>query len=220
MWPRKTSRHIAVLSLLLAGCGGSSEGTRADNGPHNTDEDVSGMLDTSTPFTEDGHPTHYAIDGTVQTLTNEVDLVGSTLSLAFSNADGPPEIENPLCVAEHAVTDALSVPMDPEIDLYGWWQITMDESADCTEFGGPSSFALGIGAYDPLLDPAAASAGIVGNSVYGMYVQVHPDSPILVLGVAGTADNLAGQVAPITAGPLPDGSYTLQSLYLLPLDPT
>ena len=43
------------------------------------------------------------------------------------------------------------------------------------------------------------------------------DAPIWTFGVVGTAGNFSGADLPVTEAPLPDGTYTVAGLLLLPL---
>jgi hypothetical protein len=58
------------------------------------------------------------------------------------------------------------------------------------------------------------------STLYGLYIQYGAeDAPIWVFGVAGTAENFSGIDEPAAAAPLPDGSYDIETLYLLPWAP-
>ncbi len=105
-------------------------------------------------------------------------------------------------------------PVEPAPDgLVAWWDVGMTTEPGCAL---PAAFRLGIGPYDLLLDPAVAAAGVSGT-LYGMYTRA-PDDGLWIFGVAGTAENFAGTAAPVTAPPLPDATYRLEGLVLLPVD--
>ena len=52
--------------------------------------------------------------------------------------------------------------------------------------------------------------------MYGAYLRVATDE-VWLFGVAGTAEQFAGTGTIADSAPLPDGTYTLRSLYLLPM---
>ena len=99
-----------------------------------------------------------------------------------------------------------------------WWDIQRSD-AKCED--APQSFRLGIGPYDPQLDPALASRGMTSEGLDGAYLQVTDDGPVYVFGVV-TRTELVSK-APIdtadTGGAPTDPSaiYNIQGLQLLPL---
>ena len=219
MRPKSPMLVACLLPVLLAACS-SSKLERSDIADSGAVADyTSTYVDTSTPSSQTAGATHYAIQGTLQTADDDVDLASSVLTFEFNNPQSELDVTGPMCASNHTLLEALPQAQDPESNLVAWWQLTLDQSEDCPDYVSPETFKLGIGPYDPLLDPAAASAGIDGQNVYGLYLQLDEDTPLLVFGVSGTSDNFSGLVAPSAEAPLPDGLYSLHTLYLLPLEP-
>jgi len=216
------SSLIIVVTTTVAACASYSG---ADADAMDSDAALAGDdtedTDSVTNYTSAVEPSHYSIGGTFDVLAENVELGTTLLSFEYSNPDPLLEADNPLCTTDLALDIAATETPDFEVELYGWWQITMVDSQDCAaaQYPGPLTFRLGIGPYDSQLDPAAESAGIETENVYGLYMQLDgQESPLLVFGVAGTDDNYAGIDPPVSAVPLPDGRYDLRTLYLLPLD--
>lgn len=93
-----------------------------------------------------------------------------------------------------------------------WWDVVGPTDLGCHL---PTTLRLGIGPYDALLDPFVDAAGIAGTP-YGLYTAAVDTELLWVFGVAGTLANFNGEV-PLEDPPLPDGTYRIESLVLLPL---
>ena len=215
------SLSILVVFWAIYGCSAESnlDASFADTARGNSSNDTdSSLTDTSVITTVDA--SHYAISGVLDVVAGDLVLPTTLLNFAYSNPDLELQAD-PLCAADHALDAAAQEVGDFDVDLFGWWQVTTPSSIDCAaaQYPAPLSFKIGIGPYDPLLDPAAFTAGIDGASVYGLYLQLdEPERPLLVFGLAGTPENYAGIEVPVGAAPLPDGVYSLQTLHLLPLE--
>ncbi len=217
-FPLSRSLFLAY-ALATTGCASYDASLAADTG---SASDVTETADTDTDtktVTTTVFPTHYAISGSLVVESEEINAGASLLHIEYTNPD--PELEqgiNPLCATDHNLVEALIEPPDFEQELYGWWQVTVEDGLDCQQYLGPETFNLGFGLYDPRLDPAAAEAGVVGTDVYSLFVHFGgAEDSLLVFGLAGTNDNFDGITEPVTAGPMPDDTYQLQTLYLLPL---
>jgi hypothetical protein len=121
-----------------------------------------------------------------------------------------------LCEAEPALTAV--TPTDPTpLGLVAAWDVVLSLSTmgECTVVG-PSRFVLGLGPLDQALVPAMVRAGIDpdSTSLYGLYLQAEGET--VIFGVAGTDALFDGDGVAVPAPPLPDGSYRLHGLHLLP----
>jgi hypothetical protein len=101
-----------------------------------------------------------------------------------------------------------------------WWLVELGDGVSeepCSAWPA-RSWRIGLGAYDVRLDPAMAARDMLGYDVYGLYLQESPSEPIYVIGIAGTAEMLAGTPdLTVEAPPLADGDYNGYSLIALTL---
>ena len=173
--------------------------------------------------------TWWSLSGSLTITDGVVGKSDAALTLAFSGeADG-----NTVSVCD-ATPTLLAVtpsePTDPDVEFAQWWtvELTVPNPLGCVpssfaeESAGPLSFGLGVGPVDPLLGPALDAAGYPwdpwSGALHGLYLQTSPNDPLYVFGVTGTASQLSStSPTPVEEGALPDGTYQLQSLYLIPL---
>jgi hypothetical protein len=217
MRPLSPLLNTCLVALLLSGCSASSTASSRDADTGALPSSTATIVDPTSPTAQTVSASHYAIQGSLQNTSDELDVASSSVTFELVNPEPELGLTEPLCATQHTILEALPLPQDPESDLVSSWQLTLDETEDCSEYTMPTTFRLGIGPYDTLLDPAAASAGIDGQNAYGLYLQLDEDAPLLIFGVTGTTDNFAGLTPPSTQAPLPDGLYTLHTLHLLPL---
>jgi len=171
-----------------------------------------GISDTS-PSTELVVPIWYHVDGTLVLSSGSVEAYGSSFTVEYLDVE-----ESVTCVASYdieLVVDA-EVP-DPSIDIYGWWSLDLVEVNGCDDgYHTPfQTLTLGFGAWDQLLAPAAAAAGVDESRVYGLYLQPGLDDTVWVFGVASTPAHSDGTIEPTET--ISDGVYELKGLHLLPL---
>lgn len=118
--------------------------------------------------------------------------------------------------AELLGPDGAPVP-DPVV--YAWWSpiaVTSSGCADFTEAAGlPAEIGLGIGALHPDVRARLGADGEedVADFLYGAYIDTGVE--LYAFGYAGSEANFAGEAAPGEA--LPDATYSVSPLYLLPL---
>lgn len=211
--------HFAILTLTaLTGFACSAESsmgsaedamdTAATYGTLTTNSGQTGTTTTPAPMAS-----WVSIDGLLEVTGGEVNTDTSTLSLDFFDSE-----LNSLCSEVRTVASATSdVSPTTEPSLFGWWYLDLAPSSCTSDF--PDLLRLGLGPWDPLLAAAADAEGLNGDDLYGLYVQDNPLSALVVFGVAGSAAQFAGYEPPITDGDLPDSTYQLRSLYLLPIGP-
>lgn len=116
-------------------------------------------------------------------------------------------------------TDVVSVasgaaPAGPTV--YAWWDLQLVRPKDRTDCPGPlpSTLGLGIGAMDADLLPALADLELDPSNLFGLYVQ-EDGGPVWVLGVAGTAEQFAGERPASVADGLPPGAYQFEGVFLI-----
>lgn len=135
------------------------------------------------------------------------------LSLAIVDAD----LQTVICtIVVPADAGVAGTSPDPAASL--WLDVTVPASAtDCTP--PPATLGLGIGELPGDVRAQLGPSGLGGaeGSLYGAYARALDDDTVEVsaFGYAGTPEDLAGQGT--GALPPPDGTYTLNPLFLLRL---
>jgi hypothetical protein len=141
-----------------------------------------------------------------------------TISLFDEGADR----DAPLCQASYSQLEIVVLD-SPDASIFHWWEIELGEaSTDCSGHqlvGIPASFELGVGALHPdivsLLEPAGYAE--VEPYLYGAYVRTDQAQAVWIYGVAATTAGFAGEQLPVDEAPVPSGTYSVQPIYLLPL---
>jgi hypothetical protein len=212
---------FAGLLSLNIGCSSSSNmlesggDTGFDYAAEDSDagsEDVTSApeaTDTALPIT----PDYWTLDGSVELVEGMADPIETQLSISLW-LDAP----EPFCTFDLPAPLLDAEPDEEAAAFFTWWEVAvLDESENCY-WPGVDRVSFGIGPMDPLLDPALAAEGLPGETLYALYLTPGKDEPVFVYGVAGTPDQYASKddFEVIEAPPLPDGSYTLQALHLLP----
>lgn len=199
-----------ALPLLLVGC--------AFAGLDASDID-SGMFDTDTPVdtSDTGEPV--SLEGDWMAVSGVIDLadgqvVGTpALQLEVLASDAEGVLEPVACDATLASPEPVEQAPD-DVTLYGNWRFTV-EPGTCS--GLPTTLELGIGPLLPTLWPSADAMGASLKHTRGLYAAKADRSGLWVFGLAGTTAQIAGEGAPTSLDPLPDGRYHLRSAYLLAL---
>lgn len=210
-------RHPTILVLFAAAAVGcSADGyqklaSARDSGTTTTAAGTPSGTGSTTPTTN--VPTHFELSGDVEVQNELIDPAASVIDIDYRNADGDSvctDIARPITAATPVVNN------DADLPLYGWWSIDLEPSASCPY--GPDNLLLGIGAWDPQLDAAAAAQNLVGTDLYALYARLNISDPVWVFGASGTSEQFNGTTPPVTSAPLPDGTYQLRSLFLLPAE--
>ena len=175
--------------------------------------DAETSADTAIDSTTSITPNYWTLAGTVTLVEGVVDPLGTQLfvSLWLDEAEPFCTFDLPPSLFDAKTDDATSA-------LFTWWEIELlDESTECY-WPGPSQTQFGIGPMDPLLNPALAAEGLTSETLYALYLRTGKTEPLYVYGAAGTPDQYSTKlgVDVVEEPPLPDGSYTLRALHLLP----
>lgn len=192
----------------LCSCGNDAELHNRDTGddaPPHTDTDADTDTDTDTGSSD--LPVWWALDGTWALNQGQAAQGEARFTVELRKAD-----LTSLCATERAAA-SLTVVAPAPAPLWAAWDVTLADGAGC-EHEVPQRFVVGIGPYDAQLDPAVAKNELDAAALFGLYLQPE-DGPLVVFGVAGTDAQFEG--TPAEAPPLPDGTYTLDGLHLLPL---
>lgn len=219
--PRLTTIATAGLVLGLAGCS-AEYGQNAEGGlPSDTSLGGTGYEPAPTSASDTGDalydpPVWWSLDGTLAVTAGEIDLAASSFEVRLWSADVAL-----LCTLDMPLLAATSEPLpDTEPPPYAWWSVDYAEGVSTPDCGtwDAGSLALGFGPYDPQLDPALLGhPGLDQAEPYALYLQASIDEPVYVVGVAGSAAQLAGDASPEAMAPLPDDTYQLRSLVVLDL---
>lgn len=219
----RLGRAALVPVLALCACGGSPDAgdtnatTASDAAPPNS---TSGMTDSSaSPPGDTGayipDTPYYSLSVSFAVAAGE--WVPASASLAAELWSS--EID-PVCGLAVPILDA--VPEDPptvgvdEVPLDGWWRLTLDAGepdGPCADWPARVNW-IGVGPYDPRLDPAMNARGMLGYDVFGLYLRESQSGPVFIVGIAGTEEMLTGS-QDLTGYGLIDGDYQAQSLVLM-----
>lgn len=220
-----------VVLCIAAGCA-------ADNAMFDSFQDA--PTDTTSPVT-DGTTETEVDSGSSDTAPEVPDAAYYSLALEFTLGDGTVDaaglwqletarLSIGLWSAERALLCTHEVPVlavtaapPPEISapLVGWWRIETDAGVPDTLCPAwpAQAWQIGIGAYDPRLDPMLAERGMLAFDVYGLYLQEAPEGPVYVIGFAATDEMLLGTLdLTVDVPPLADDGYQAESLILMSLE--
>ena len=206
-------RHLPFSALaLLALVSGCAAGTFADidnSEPPPSGPDT-GAEDTGEVRTLEGD--FMALSGTITFLDGEPVETLVTVEVQASDAQGT------LSVVEcGAMLVGPPVPVeqpDDDVSLFGLWRYDV-EIGLCPDL--PLTFEVGLGPLLPTLWPQLEEADASLRHSRGVYTPNSGCDGLWVFGYAGTAQQLQGVGLPVSLDPLPDGTYSVESAYLLPL---
>ncbi len=216
-----TTTALIAVSLLVQGC----MSDQAFEGAW----DSGSADDTGAPVFDSGHdtgdedqpdPAWWSLE--VTALMEDGQPVQSDTTLVISLIDASADPANPICQASYPQPE-ISVEDPPDSSIFHWWQISLGEpSTDCSGHAlehVPATLSLGIGALHPdiaaLLEPAGYDE--IEAYLYGTYLGTDDVQTIWTYGIAATAAGWAAEQLPVTEPPIPDGTYSLVPVYLLPL---
>jgi len=212
---------VVILSLLLQGCmsaqsfdGADDTSSAADSGWDPTDSDDD---------TDDGDqtdPSWWSLNATI--LMEDGLSVQSDTTVVISLIDDTADPASPICQASYEQVE-FAVLDSPDASIYHWWQAALSEPVtDCSAHRLtwiPADIELGIGALHPdiaaLLEPAGHAD--IEPYLYGAYVRSGQEDTIWTYGISATAAGWDSEQLPVSEGPVPNGTYSLVPIYLLPL---
>ena len=200
--------------LLWFGCSGSEAGIQTESAPSDPTTSATSTEDADTAGPTPGEsdvadPVWLALDANFVVIGGVPDATSTlTWTLLDAAAEGT-------CSESVTVVAATSVlPPDGDIAAYAWWTVTLSEPSLCGVVL-PTELSIGIGPWNAALQPAADHAGLEDVALYGLFLSVvAPDA--WIIGAAGTNAQFTGGAPLVSAPPLPDDTYSLASLVLLP----
>ena len=203
-------RALLLALAVATGCGGTDQNAtdRASPGSDGFDTDTGSNVTDSTattPETDAATPVWWNILGLISTTGGVVDPAASNLQITLLDVD-----LTVVCLVEGAPV-SVEPAIKPDLALLTWWTVTGATDASCPV---PGPIVFGFGPYDPLLDPGASAALLDPTGLNGLYTV--SGSELWVFGVAGTAEQFAGDAQSLGTAPLTDGVWRYASLYLLP----
>lgn len=212
------TRLFPLLLLALGAC--MAVNGVADTVPLDTDLqwDTGSLEDTGDGLDSENDVVYWGLEGTMVVAEGSVQTQGSSMVLSFWTQD-----LDQVCMAQVQVLGITNTTPPRDVDLITWWHVELGTPVSCEPaWSRYQQLNLGLGVLDPRLEPAMEAHDLApeATGLYGLYVQElvehGPVEPIYVFGVGGSQANYAGTEDPVEAAPLPEGSYTLQGLYLLP----
>lgn len=220
MSPYRLVSIAGVIGALAACSPGDGYNVVPDTGEDDGDLDTAAEADDTDDDTDvEIAPSLFSLDASLTITSGAIEPASVTVDVAFwTTATGTPTA---LCARAPLVVDATEAPIVDDVPLWGWWELSLQaDDADGCSWEIPTPIRFGIGELDARLYPAmeAHDFDTTTTAPYGAYVAYGDEAaPVFVYGVAGTAPVLDGDEAAATTGPLPDGSYRLVGLHLLPL---
>jgi hypothetical protein len=209
--------HLLALGaalLVFTACAASNDlgGKSADTASQGPGGSGGTGTQTHTGTTPQTDPQFFSIDGLLAVRDGNVDAAISGLTFAYAVDE-----DTILCTASYPIESSVPPAVtDPDVDVFGWWTLTLGAGSDCQTIEAPETLTLGIGPYDPLLDPAADRQGYDPATIYGLYMTADEPFPVVVFGGAGTNEQLAGEVPLQETAPLEDNNYLIFGLHYLP----
>ncbi|MBW1878222.1 MAG: hypothetical protein JRI25_02010 [Deltaproteobacteria bacterium] len=219
----------AALALVV-GCAGTTADREQDDTGNGDDTGIVDLDDSGWDTDAPGmdSPLWFKLDGTLVISEGEATAAESTLLVQFLADPDVTDTGSTSALLSCTNTPAIqsltaAIPSDATLPILGWWIVVLDQAevAACP-WDLPQNLHIGIGGLDAQLYPAMDVNGFNtdASTLYGLYIQYGAvDAPIWVFGVAGTLENYQGTDDPAAAAPLPDGSYDIETLHLLPWNP-
>ncbi len=222
-WDRAATIGI---TLALTACGGAEMSNDRVLAPADGADNTVSSPNDSTP--DDGGPpssdTGTDIEPAWWSLTGELVVTSGLIQAGAGTWSvslwGEEETALP-CAFDVEIASA-SVEEAPSVEagtLVSWWALELDEVPEegaCPAWPA-AELNVGLGPYDGRLDAASDAHEWLGLDLYGLYLQLDPDDPVLVAGVAGTEAQFHGEEGTVVGPPLPDGTYVAATLILLAL---
>lgn len=221
--PTNPPAQTALLLLCLAGCvsdhayfegSDTAELYDTDGAPNDSGDDTGGW--------DNVVPSWWSLAASV--LVEEAQPVADDTSLEGWLLSEEADTDTPICSATF-VPATLTETKPPDESIFHWWQIELQhQDGDCSGsqlHWFPETIEIGVGALHPdiaaLLEPAGYEQ--IEGYLYGAYLrQGEQQGEVWAWGIAGTPASFDGEAEPVSAAPLPNGTYQMLPLYLLPLE--
>jgi hypothetical protein len=231
MMRRITSLFLATFWLAAVGCRSAVNDLANDTGfgaPETNDETEAPDTDLDVDDAEGDTPRWWSIDGVLQLQEGAIVAEESELRVRTWTAQGgaSPSLCDGSPTLVSLTAPGETAPPDLEPPPLAWWRLGFTANEGCLpehvpEMDGVASFELGLAPFDPRLEPAASATGVALDTdtpnAYALLVREHAESPVWVFGLAQTEGQRANLEPAPQEGPVPDGSYALDTLHLLPL---
>lgn len=211
--------HSVACLLLLPACAMKAD----ENGNFVSETGGQSVEDSATPPEDTAmdwgdEPTFQSLDAVLSVVESLPVAEGASLSLSIWGTGGA--VGEPMCSTTLAVDAAESV-VPPVTDIWAWWKLTVgasDGACDGLAVTWPTELHLGVGTLANDIAAVLGSSGYegLGTHLLGAYVALAPEGTPWIYGVAGTASQYSGDETPV-AGAVPDGTWMLRGIYLLPL---
>jgi hypothetical protein len=218
----------AVLTVAFLGAGACAFGNEAD-----FFDDTSGAVDSDTAPEDslddtsgwDGMtPGYWALEAEVS--IEEGAPVPGDSSVTLRLLDAELASDGLICTVTWP-TPTFEILAAPDAMIFHWWSVAPQEifGGNCTAAQRrflPEQVLLGIGELFPDVAAVLDSTGYgeVSGSLYGAYVQpsTEADAATWAFGIAATDSGYAGETSPVSAAPVPNGTYRVEPIFLLPLE--
>lgn len=208
--------------LLLLGFGGcaSFENINADGAPESSGAADTATATAPTDTTEnndttdtdrDPEPAWFALRAVVSVLGGVPVATPAEAELTVVDAD----LETVICTVPLDVGGLVGGPASVTEGVHLWWTLPVTpKDTGCAPL--PATVRVGVGELVPDLRAQLGAVGLddASAALYGAFAEVDAGG-VSAFGVAGTAGGFDGEGAATV--PVPDGAYTVQPLFLLPL---
>jgi hypothetical protein len=220
------AKPVVFAALFLCSASSGCMGDMAINELSDTgaSDDTGGSpldSDGDTADWDQADPAWWSLAATVL-VEDALPVQGDTSSLV-SLIDESADTGSPICQASF-VEPPITTLDSPDASIFHWWEISLSDpsSSDCSSHlltRVPDSVELGVGALHPdiaaLLEPAGYDE--IASYLYGAYLRVPGTDTIWTYGVAATTAGFDAEQLPVDEGPLPNGTYSVVPIYLLPI---
>ena len=217
---RRASLALFTVALLTFGCAGDKSATAPDG-----DTGLAGGLDDSAENGADTgappiSPTWWSLDGQIAVGEDtEVDADGTSLTIGLLGLDELGEMVTVCSVTAESVA-LTTIDPAPDPAIFHWWSVSVawPDGHTCSQYILPSmndTVNLGIGELYGDIKAALGDTQFAGlhEQLYGAYVSPNKKT----LWAYGVSRPTSPDATLATEAPLPADTYTLDTVYLLPL---
>ena len=214
--------HVALMTACsLESAASDPSGTAVDTGDYAVgDSNDSTTTATDALPAEPVRPTYWSLGGSLVITDKGLNVEDSSIEISLWSD----QVE-PLCV--YSAVQPVSVlkkddKTKTEPTALATFAIELEEisyeSDACP--GWPSgALEISFGVYDGSLNPQLARRELQDANLYSLLVRRAIDPTAYLVGVLGTQEMFDGEASPVVEPPIPAGTYELESLILLDLEP-